>query len=66
MNKSKITEYNYIDFLIGTQRVYSTQKRSESALMRKMVLRMMPIRASSTDLCRPLNGFGQRRASILI
>ena len=24
MNKSKITEYDYIDFLIGTQRVYSS------------------------------------------
>ena len=24
MNKSKVTEYNYIDFLIGTQRVYSS------------------------------------------
>ncbi len=40
MNKSKITEYDYINFLIGMQRVYSTtQKLSESALMRKMVLR---------------------------
>jgi hypothetical protein len=24
MNKSKVSEYNYIDFLIGTQRVYSS------------------------------------------
>jgi hypothetical protein len=24
MNKSKVSEYDYIDFLIGTQRVYSS------------------------------------------
>ena len=30
MNKSKVSEYDYIDFLIGTQRVYSSTEAEVS------------------------------------
>lgn len=67
MNKSKVTEHDYIDFLIGTQGVYSNAEAERVCPQEEDgPLPMMPIRASSIGLSRQLNGFGQKRKRMLI